>query len=47
MKAGRHCLHENKRPPDDDPVALILRIKELPKYVVQKEADFLLGSRDK
>jgi len=27
-------------------VATILRIKELLKYVDQKEADFLLGSRD-
>jgi hypothetical protein len=35
MKAGRHCLFENKRPPDDDPVALILRIKELPEYLHQ------------
>jgi DNA invertase Pin-like site-specific DNA recombinase len=31
----RHCLHEHKRPPDDDPVALILWIKELSEYLYQ------------
>jgi len=28
-------------------MAIILWIKELPKYLYQKEADFLLTSRDK
>jgi hypothetical protein len=35
MRTGWHCLHEHKRPPDVDPVALILRIKELPICLYQ------------
>jgi hypothetical protein len=39
-------LTNKKRPPGDDPSAFNLRIKELPKYLYQKEAVFLLRSRD-
>ena len=46
MRTDRHCLHEHKRPPDDDPVALILWIKELTEYLYQQEAVFLIVSRD-
>ena len=35
MSTEKRCLHEHKRPPDVDPVALILRIKELPEYLYQ------------
>jgi len=35
MRTDWHCLHEHKRPPDVDPVALILRIKELTEYLYQ------------
>ncbi len=35
MSTEKRCLHKHKRPPDVDPVALILRIKELPEYLYQ------------
>jgi hypothetical protein len=45
MTAILNTLTYKKATKDQTLVAIVFRIKELPKYLYQKEADFLFRSR--